>query len=246
MKCVVFLLAQLQLFSFLVCAQNDTLPKFSVISKNGKITLKWINNLSNPQQITIQRSEDSLKNFFTIFTLPNPSLSEFSYTDKNAPNDSLYYRLFVLNTGNNYFFSDSKKPFKELTTDNFLAKATNAENIINARNKREINRRELYKKTLKIKAEKPTVKKYIWTPSTHVFTAADGNVSINLPDFKAKKYYIKFFDERSNLIFELKDIKDSPLLLDKANFLHSGWFTFELYKNDSLIEKNIFLIARDN
>jgi len=33
--------------------------------------------------------------------------------------------------------------------------------------------------------------------------------------------------------------------LDKANFLHAGWFRFELYENGQLKEKHRFYIPKD-
>jgi hypothetical protein len=66
-----------------------------------------------------------------------------------------------------------------------------------------------------------------------------------LPDAGLYKYSLKFFEENSSPVFEVKQVKDSVLILDKTNFLHSGWFKFELYENGVLKEKNKFLIPKD-
>ncbi|MGE5108377.1 MAG: hypothetical protein ACM3H8_12580, partial [Sphingobacteriales bacterium] len=92
-----------------VIAQNDTLPKFTLKKKEGKVSLNWINRYPNAHQVTIQRSKDSLKNFITIFSLPDPSVHKFTYNDEKAPNDSMFYRVFILIEGTNYFFSGSKR-----------------------------------------------------------------------------------------------------------------------------------------
>jgi hypothetical protein len=47
------------------------------------------------------------------------------------------------------------------------------------------------------------------------------------------------------LLFELKDIRDQVLLLDKANFQHAGWFLFEIFDDGILMEKNRFYISKD-
>ncbi|MBI2730761.1 MAG: hypothetical protein HYX40_08430 [Sphingobacteriales bacterium] len=231
--------------------QNDTLPKFSAIAKDGKITISWINRFTNAHQITIQRSKDSLKNFFTIFSLPDPTVTKFSFKDEKAPNDSLYYRIFILIGGTNYFFSTSKKPFRDTTKPVPVVKKTDAKNDGNKKKeealKIETNDNSNDKKEKEVKEEPPSPpKKYVWEPSVYIFTADDGNVSIVIPGYKTKKYHIKFFEENDTPIFELHEVKESPLLLDKVNFLHSGWFKFELYENGVLLEKNKFLITRDN
>ena len=51
--------------------------------------------------------------------------------------------------------------------------------------------------------------------------------------------------EDKSLLFELKDIKEQVLLIDKANFQHAGWFFFEIYQDGALIEKNRFFIGKD-
>jgi hypothetical protein len=46
-------------------------------------------------------------------------------------------------------------------------------------------------------------------------------------------------------LFELKNINEPALTLDKTNFLHSGWFKFELYNDEKLVEKNKFYLAKE-
>jgi len=92
---------------------------------------------------------------------------------------------------------------------------------------------------------KPFVPKEVYKPSRWVFTEKDGNIRIVLPDAGVHKYSLKFFEESNTPVFEIKQIKDSSLILDKANFLHSGWFKFELYEEGVLKEKNKFFIPKD-
>jgi len=89
------------------------------------------------------------------------------------------------------------------------------------------------------------VPKEVYKPSLYVFTGKYGNVQVSLPDAARKKYAVKFFDEGNKLLFELSAIKDPALTLDKVNFLHAGWFRFELYEDDKLKEKNKLLIPKD-
>lgn len=92
---------------------------------------------------------------------------------------------------------------------------------------------------------KPFVPKEVYKPSKWVFTEKDGNIRIALPDAATHKYSLKFFEDSNAPVFEIKQIKDSSLILDKANFLHSGWFKFELYEEGVLKEKNKFFIPKD-
>jgi hypothetical protein len=92
---------------------------------------------------------------------------------------------------------------------------------------------------------KPFIPKEVYKPSKYVYTARDGNVAISLPDVKNKHYALKFFDEDNSPLFEIKQVKEQAVLLDKVNFLHAGWFRFELYEDGKLKEKHKFFIPKD-
>ena len=85
-----------------------------------------------------------------------------------------------------------------------------------------------------------------FAPSLLIFTHPDGNVQINLPaKKKLASYSIRFYDIEKNFLFELKDLKNYTFKLDKSNFLHAGWFRFELYEEGKLIEKHKFQLTSD-
>ncbi|MHA4809899.1 hypothetical protein ACX0G9_17420 [Flavitalea flava] len=108
-RTLVFLLLA-QVFSLITRAQ-DTLPAFSVSGRgNGKVVISWRNNYPVVSQISIQRSFDSLKNFTTLITVPDPTLPENGAVDNKAINTPAYYRLFILLENGKYQFSRSKKP----------------------------------------------------------------------------------------------------------------------------------------
>jgi hypothetical protein len=92
---------------------------------------------------------------------------------------------------------------------------------------------------------KPYLAKEVFRPSKYVFSTKEGLVKIILPDAANKKYTIQFFDENNVPVFEIKQITSSDLTLDKANFLHAGWFRFELYEDSNLKEKNKVLIMKE-
>jgi hypothetical protein len=93
--------------------------------------------------------------------------------------------------------------------------------------------------------EKYTEPKEIYKISTYVFTGKDGNVTIALSDVNHKKYFVAFYESDDTPVFEVKDIHDAVLIIDKTNFGHSGWFRFELYEDGKLKEKNKLLIPRE-
>jgi hypothetical protein len=51
--------------------------------------------------------------------------------------------------------------------------------------------------------------------------------------------------EEEEVLFELNNITEKALTLDKSNFIHSGWFRFELYNGDQLVERHRFYVPKD-
>lgn len=92
---------------------------------------------------------------------------------------------------------------------------------------------------------KPFIPKEGYKTSSYVFTGKYGNIHISLSDAAQRHYAIKFYDDSDKLLFELSEIRDPSLILDKTNFHHSGWFRFELYDSNQLKEKNKFFIPKD-
>ena len=235
---------------------QDTLPKFSVNNRGNKhIVISWRNNYEIIKQISIQRSPDSLKNFKTILTVADPTTKENGYADSKIPGDQLFYRLFIVLDKGGFVFTESKRPLPDSLILKILPKpepeGSEAEIAVPALKPDNSKTEKLDfpgKKTIpvttrEISNNKPSLN--VFVPSMHVYTYKDGNVRINLPDTDEKKYSIKFFEEDNSFVFEIKEVKQTPVLLDKANFYHAGWFKFELYEDGKLIEKNKFKITRE-
>jgi hypothetical protein len=89
------------------------------------------------------------------------------------------------------------------------------------------------------------VPKEFYRPSKFVFTEKDGNIRISLPEARTKKYSLKFLEEDLTETFEIKHITETFLILDKTNFMHSGWFNFELYEDGKLKEKHKLFVPKD-
>lgn len=82
-------------------------------------------------------------------------------------------------------------------------------------------------------------------PSSYIYVTKEGYINISLPAITEKKYSIKFFEENGTSLFEIKNVKESPLIIDKSSFVHAGWFLFELYEGNTLKEKNKLYLPKD-
>ena len=256
------------LFTFYFSSAQDTLPKFTIIDKgNNRIQIKWINPYHTCNQMLIQRSFDSSKNFKTIFAVPSPNLPVNGYVDNAAAINNMYYRIFYVLEGGNYFFSVSQRPIqlgmylKKDTassieyTDNrqiIIKKGDSTIRILDIKQFQQFRdsmlvqtKDTLFSKAFDTIVIKPFIPKAVFIPSTHVFTEKEGYVKIVLPDANEKQYRIRFYEIDSSFLFEMKRIKASFLIIDKTNFIHAGWFMFELYEDDKLKEKNKVYIPKD-
>lgn len=90
----------------------------------------------------------------------------------------------------------------------------------------------------------PFVPKYVWKPSDYVFTNNKGYVTIVLPLAKQHKYQVIFYEEDGSELFRISTVKEPELVLDKTDFIHSGWFYFKLFEDDKLKEKNKFFLPK--
>ncbi|MBD0367360.1 MAG: hypothetical protein ICV53_14825 [Flavisolibacter sp.] len=205
---------------------QDTLPNFSVHNVgNDRVIIGWVNAFQNTRQISIQRSFDSLGTYKTILSVADPNAVQNGYADTKAPNDHMYYRIFYVLEGGKFYFTRAKKPILD------TAHLVTAQQVINIKSGRA--------KTDSL------IKKDVFVPSFYVYTNNDGYVFLNLPDADEKKYNIKFYEEDNTFLFEIKNIKKPALTLDKANFIHAGWFKFELYNDEKLVERHKFYLSKD-
>ncbi|GAA0541555.1 hypothetical protein [Chitinophaga japonensis] len=198
------------------------LPDFMALIKTGKIQLEWLSGFTNVKQIGIQRSLDSVLNFGTIAYASYPTQTRNVYLDNKPLPGNNYYRLFILFDNGRYMYSKTV-----LATPDSTILAT-----------RKLEMSDL----ADLKGTEKTPEKVAWHPSNTVYTTADGNVNINLPDAPQKNYSIKFFEPDGAFLFEINKVKEPFLILEKAIFLHSGWFNFELYEGGKLKEKWSFFI----
>lgn len=99
------------LLGITVASAQRALPGFTLKDLGkGKISISWINPYSSCTQIAVQRSTDRI-NFRTIFSAQSPELPSNGYVDNKLPNaPKVYYRIFYVLQGGNYYFSAIKSP----------------------------------------------------------------------------------------------------------------------------------------
>lgn len=238
----------------LISMGQDTLPDFSVNNRgNKRILVSWYNKYPLVKQISVQRSDNILTNYKTILTVPDPMNRQNGFMDTRAEHDSMYYRLYILLDGGNFIFSKPQRPFSERTLQMVLEKSkTDSANLtpeeVLILKRYQNNRLEKIEEKISTQMNNTLKEKNgtnVFVPSYRISTNRDGNVRIRLQDYDQKKYRIRFYEDDETFLFELKEIREPFLLVDKANFHHAGWFRFELYEEDTLIEKHKFYIPKD-
>lgn len=285
------------LFNIFSSFSQDTLPRFTVIAKPAnRNVVSWTNPFSYTSQISIQRSQDSLKNFKTILTVPDPSVPQNGFVDTKAPVGINFYRLLIVLDSGKYQFSRSKRPApdtakisnepvlendnqrvvlsdslsnkeiktlkEKLTPSNpavarpeklfVVIRRDTVVNNISEKNVKKFRDSILYstRDTLIFESVdtiliKPFIPREIYKASKYIYTEKAGNVMIDLPEASRKKYSVSFFDENKSPLFEIKEIESSQLVIDKTNFIHAGWFWFELFEDGKLKERHKFFLPRD-
>ena len=219
------IMRQFILFTISFCSlqlhAQVSLPDITVKNYSGKIIVSWKNEYKNTvTAINIQRSYDSLKNYTTVGSVLNPLNRENGYADSKPPYNKMYYRLFISFEGGSYIFSNVERPVKEKVSDSI---------------------------SRIVPPDTPEVKASLngWVASRRIYSGKENNIIINLPDAGVKKYSVKFFDDKDEQVFEIKKIPETYLILERVNFVHAGWFRYELYENGKLADANKFYVFKD-
>ena len=254
------------LFSITGLRGQAVLPDFTVENNKGNVIVLWLNQYPKPViGISVQSAYDSAGDFTSIGSVFNPQNIVNGFTDFKPSYDQMYYRLFIGFDTGVYILTAAKQPeIKSKIDYSELILEINAlyeKNIILHEEKMRVQeaanqalaakKAKLQPKTLPkvVKAAKPKttqsvsqniIDEVITYPSKRIFTNKDGNVIIKLVNTKESNYSVKFLTEEGKSLFDVNNLPDDYTTLEKVNFKHSGWFTFEIYKNDVLFEENKF------
>jgi len=233
---------------------GDSLPHFTVKERNGMVIIGWLNPHPELSQLIIQRSFDSLTGFRSIVSMPDPTSVSNGYVDKKPGVANSFYRIYYVNPGGRYLFTAAMKPVKDSSTFSRNVSISTSENKFIDDTSTANDRRELTPdKALKIKREtgigiilsgkiEDNINENIFTPSGLIFTNNEGNLIIALPNADKKKFTLRVFKEDGTPMFNMRNIKEPQLLIDRSNFLHSGWFKYDLYEDEKLREQSKFFI----
>lgn len=261
-----FLIGLCNIFAQKSIAQN-TLPSFSLIERSGKVIIGWTNPNPELRQIIIQRSTDSSKGFRSIVSMLDPAAFTNGYVDKPIDPLSYYYRIFCTMPGGRYFFTEAKKPIKEIVIEtpkpvlqeikavqkNEIAIESQVPTEVQLR---QMNGEKVYVTNPSSKIDDPgRVEKIIkkdsllnqpfFEPSAFIYTNTEGNLIIVLPEPLKRHFSLYVYQEDGTPIFNMKNIKEPKLLIDRSNFIHSGWFKYELFDGQKSKEKNKFFIPAE-
>jgi hypothetical protein len=250
-------------FTLRLAAQN-ALPDFSIDNLGkGKVRVSWTNPFGQSCiQLSIQRSFDSAKNFRTLQSPQSPGLPQNGYIDNDYAAPYSYYRIFYVLEGGAYYFTKAKKIITGFTNNSATPGDSSQTMTVyfhdTVYEKLQYNdfkhfsdsvlrhtKDSLFTKSGNEVVLKPYVYTGAWIPSIYIYTDRTGNVNINIPDAKEADYTIEFYQNGNQKIFSVKHLDYTQLVLDKASFMHSGWFTFELFKNGKLKEKNKFFLQKE-
>lgn len=256
---------------FYVIAQEQSmmppLPEFSVQKVGtGKVRIGWVNPYgADLIQINVQRSYDSLRSYRTMFSTPSPELPANGFIDNYVEGTKVYYRIFYMLSSNAYFFSKVKK-IAPGYVDSTLNSAINRADTVSVALQGNIIAKLPYNLFLRFKdsiyantkdslltagENMVVLRPYIpkaseWRASQYVFTDRTGTLNLRLPEAGEKKYSLHVYEEDGKTqLFLLKRISDTDLTINKANFMHAGWFVFELYEDDKLKERSKFYIQKE-
>ncbi len=215
---------------------QDTLPKIMVYkAKDGLSTIQWYNDYGIVKQLTIQRSTDSLRNYASIYTMPNAMVKRNQYTDKKSKGINYYYRVYVQLPEGQYLNTPSVRA-QGITT---VLPITNGK----------INRTDVYPATdtaLNGKINGTTLPKpKPFVPSEYVFTDKKNNIIISLPNAEDNNYSIVFTDVNNEQVLKINSVRESNLILEKYNFVRSGWYFFTVYKGKEIFEQHKLMISKE-
>jgi hypothetical protein len=203
---------------------QPTLPHFAMhTTKQKNIKLSWRNPHRNCVQLLIQRSIDNQKTFTTIRSATHPDMDQNDYIDKNIPaNTTPYYRIsYTLRGGKTIFTKAQALHDKKLGTAEIVDEPKKSTPIIS---------------NTKSPVTKPL----------HVSVHPKGYVLIQLPAIDKHHYSMLIYDADGTVLFNLTEIGTSPLILEKGNFLRAGWFNYELFEDEQLIEKSKFYLEAED
>lgn len=254
---------------------GQTLPSFNALYKNGSTVISWNAPTEKLTLLVIQRSIDSSRGFMSIASMPDPNTASNGYVDKSSKSMNYYYRIFYASINGKYFFTDSKKavienvipivkaaPPKDSVQKVIPLEIKNIDTV-NKKNENTAETIETLPKKDLIESILPKIENKATTnfiinlytekighesnllANPFLYVSKENNLMLVLPETHKRKFNLQVWKEDGTTIFTMKNIKEAQLLIDRSNFIYSGWFKYEISEGDHLKEKGKFLILPD-
>ncbi len=199
------------------------LPVIKVLSVRGRAVISFQNQYPDLMSITLERSNDSTKNYIPIGTLNAPRKGENAIADENPYVGKNFYRLRI------YFNKETE------WYSNKLGVTISAEDMVKN------DTVSLTSKDAGIIVTEPNadvVPEFQYVPSTHVFSNTyTGHINIKLPDAKSKRYSLNFFNADKKNVLHIDRISNPDVILDKRNINYKGIISFSLEESGVEVEK---------
>lgn len=254
-------------------AQQLPLPDFTLKKgANNQMIIEWVNQVGkNLTELTVQRSNDSVRYFRSIYSPPNPAIAKGTYTDAKAPAGINYYRIFYTFAGGAYYFTKAQKLAYGFESADLMSKIDTAQVVkVNGdidptempgsrfRNFRDsiinetadslfyVEKNEvLYKKSGQGNVQSVSAAAYI-PMGDYVFTdVATGNLTIKLPPYQLSSYSMIIYDtDGRKPLFKIRHFSDDELILDKGSFINTGWYNYDLFQDGKLKQQGRFLVSK--
>jgi formylmethanofuran dehydrogenase subunit D len=200
------------------------LPVIKVISVRGRSIVSFQNQYPKLLSITLERSNDSTKNYIAIATLNSPKKGENAIADEHPLVGKNFYRLRI-------FFDKEMEWYS-----NRLGVEVNATDLQNTDTVSVTSKDGGVEPVVQIKEEVPT--EFVYVPSAHVFSNTfTGHINIKLPDAKSKRYSLSFFNADKKRVLHIDRISNPDVILDKRNINYKGIMNFSLEESGVEIEK---------
>lgn len=260
---------------FTVNSFGQELPFFRAIDRNGTTVVSWTKPKEVLTLLVIQRSADAVNGFKSIASMPDPNTPQNGYVDKGNKNLLFFYRIFYVGINGKYYFTSSQKATVEILppTNTILPKKESIlmpiqkDLIVPEKQPVQINKTpdtiEIIGKKKLIESVISTMEDTIQTrfkisiiteninlvnnlsPNPFLFVNKENNLMLVLPETNKRRFHLQVWRADGQTIFHMKNIKESQLLIDKSNFIYSGWFKYEISEADRVKEKGKFFINGD-
>lgn len=250
---------------------QEPLPDFTIKkgTQNQKV-ISWRNNFGDMLIVlNIQRSGDSVRNFRTVYSEPNPSLAVNAFTDMKPVPGMDYYRIYYQMKNGSYSFTKAKKVASGFVSDGLFSHLDAKHVTIKGDEDRTVTISDFhkiadsvmlgtsdslfyfsdstvnYKKFNAIAAinSGPVNNNSLIPVSNYLFLNADGSLVIRIPDNKAYDYSMVIYQPEGNaVLYKIDRFPGSEIILSKSSFMRSGFYPYELFEDGKLKERSRFQI----